>query len=140
MSRSDYIFCLMHFYLFCLVSYHLLCHHGGMARDWPRTDSYKTSPKPWLPGYVRRRTITIISTSDPITPSMAPLSSTAKNFQSSIPEENTWSMPVSIVMALAIVAFLVGLYLAIITMWNKQQETTNTLKEKPWSSSHDTID
>ena len=140
MSRSDYIHCLMHLYLFFIVSYHLLCHHGGMARDWPRTKSRKTSPKPWLPGYVRRRTITIISTSDPITPSMAPLSSTAKNFQSSIPEENTWSTPVCIIMALAIVALLVGLYLAIKTLWNKRQETTNTMEEKPWSSSHDTVD
>ena len=135
MSRTDYIFCLMNFYLFSLVIYHIICLHGGMARDWTRT-----SPKPWLPGYVRRRTITIISSSDPITPSMAPLSSTAKNFQSSIPEENTWSMPVSIVMALAMVALLVGLYLAIKTLWNKIQETTNTQEEKPWSSSHDTVD
>ena len=63
---------------------------------------------------------------------MAPLSSTAKNIQSSIPEEDTWSTPVSIVMALAIVAFLVGLYLAIKTMWNKRQETTNTQEEKQW--------
>ena len=140
MSRSNYIFCLIHFDLFCLVSYHILCLHGGMARDWKRTNSHKTSPKPWLPGYVRRRTITIISTSDPITPSMAPLSSTAKNFQSSIPEENTWSTPVSIVMALAIVALLVGLYLAIKTLWDRRQETTNTQEEKPWSSSYDTVD
>ena len=71
---------------------------------------------------------------------MAPLSSTAKNFQSSIPEENTWSTPVSIVMALAIAAYIVGLYLDTKTLWNKRQETTNTQEEKPWSSSHETID
>ena len=134
MSRTNYIFCLMNFHLFCLVIYHIIFLHGGMARDWKRT-----SLKPWLIGYVRRITITII-TSDPITPSMAPLSSTTENFQSSIPEENTWSTPVNIVMALAMVALLVGLCLAIKTLWDRRRETTNTQEEKPWSSSHDTVD
>ena len=114
MSRTDYNFCLMTFHLSCLVIYLIICLHESRARDWKRT-----SPKPWIKGYVRRRTIKITSTFDPITPSMAPLSSTAKNIQSSIPEEDTWSTPVIIVMALAIVAFLVGLYLAIKTIWKK---------------------
>ena len=135
MSRINYHCCLMTFHLACLVIYLIICLHESRARDWKIT-----SPKPWIKGYVRRRTIQITSTFDPITPSMDPLSSTARDMQSSIQEENMWSTPVTIVMVLAIVAFSVGLYLAIKTMWSKQHKTTNTKGDKPWRSSHETVD
>ena len=145
MSRTNYIFCLMNFYLFSLVIYHVICLHRGMTRDGKRT-----SPKPWLPGYVRRRTITVISTShppitvistsDPPTPSMAPLSSTIKNTKSNTPVEHAWTMAVCIIMSLAIVALLVGIQLTTKSLWDKRQEPPNTEEEEPWTSSHDTVD
>ena len=36
--------------------------------------------------------------------------------------------------------FLVGLYLAIKTMWSKRHETTNTQGDQPRRSSHETVD
>ena len=96
--------------------------------------------KPWLPGYVRTRHITIISTSDPPTPSMAPFSSTVKNNESSTPGESTWSTAVCIIMSLAIVALLVGIQLAIKALCDERQEPPITEEEEPWTSSHDTVD
>ena len=55
---------------------------------------------------------------------MDTLPSTASSMQSNLPEENIWSMPVTIVMGLAIVAFAVGLCLAVRNMWNKHQKTS----------------
>ena len=125
MTRTNYHCCIMTFHLACLVIYLSICLHDTRARDWRRT-----SPKPWIKGYVRRRTIQITSTIDPITPSMDPLPSTASSMQSNLPEENIWSMPVTIVMGLAIVAFAVGLCLAVRNMWNKHQQTSNTQGDK----------
>ena len=135
MSRINYHCCLMTFHLACLVIYLSICLHDTRARDWRRI-----SPEPWIKGYVRRRTIQITSTIDPITPSMGPLPSTASSMQSNLPEENIWSMPVTIVMGLAIVAFAVGLCLAVRNMWNKHQQTSNTQGDKQWKSSNETMD
>ena len=135
MSRTDLNFCIMTFHLSCLVFYLIICLHDSGARDWKRT-----SDKPWIKGYVRRRTIKITSTLDPITPSMAPIPSMADYCMSSSPEENIYSTPVIIVMALAIVAFSVGLFLTIKTMWNKHHNTASTQEDTSYRSSHDTPD
>ena len=135
MSRTDLNFCLMTFHLSCLVFYLIICLHDSGARDWKRT-----SDKPWIKGYVRRRTIRTTSTLDPITPSMAPIPSTAHSSMSHSPEENIISTPVVIIMGFALAAFAVGLFLTVKTMWNKHHNTASTQEETPWKSSHDTID
>ena len=143
MSRSDFLHCLMHLYLFFIVSYHLLCHHGGMARDWPRANSHKTSPKPWLPGYVRTRRITIYSTSTPPPSTMASILSTIKSKESSPSGESPWSTAVWVIMSLAIVSLLVGIQLAMKALWDRRQSTPNTGNEEEWTSSqssHDQVD
>ena len=125
----------MTFHLSCLVFYLIICLHDSGARDWKRT-----SDKPWIKGYVRRRTIKITSTLDPITPSMAPIPSTAHSSMSTSPNENIWSTPVVIIMGVAIVAFSVELFLTIRTIWNKHHNSASTQEDTQWRSSHDTVD
>ena len=138
MTRSDFLHCLMHLYVFVMVSYFLLCQHGGLARDWPRTNSHKTFPKPWLPGYVRTRRITIYSTSTP--PTKASIFSTIKSNEPSPSGESPWSTAVWVIMSLAIVSLLVGIQLAMKTLWDRRQSPPNTGNEEEWTSSHDQVD
>ena len=135
MARTDPGFCIMTFHISCLMFYLIIFLHNSGARDWERN-----SDKPWIKGYVRRRTTKTTSTLDPITPSMAPIPSMAHSSMSNSPEENIISTPVVIIMGLAIAAFAVGLFLAVKTMWNKHHNTASTQEETPYRSSHDTLD
>ena len=150
MTRSDFLHCLMHLYLFFIISYYFLCQHGGMARDWPRTNSHKngpesahfetivgkTSPEP----IVRTRYITIYSTSTLPPSTMASILSTIKSNESGPTGGSPWSTAVWVIMFLEILSLLVGIQLALKTLWDRRQSPSNTGNEEKRTSSHDQVD
>ena len=143
MTRSDFLHCLMHLYLFFIISFYFLCPHGGMARDWPRTNSHKngpesahfekifvkTSPMP----IVRTRYFTVYSTT------MGAILSTIKKNESSPTGGSPWSTAVWVIMFLAILSLLVGIQPALKALWDRRQSPSNTGNEEERTSSHEQV-
>ena len=150
MTRSDFLHCLMHLYLFFIISYYLLCPHGGMARDWPRTNSHKngpesahferifgkTSPKP----IVKTKHFTVYSTTTLSPSTMASIISSIQSNDSSPEGRSPWSTAVWVIMFLAILSLLVGIQLALKALWDRRRLPSDNVNEEEKTWSHDQLD